>query len=272
MSDSVAASSEARSPSRHASATAAWHDLDVRLAAAGIDDDADDAFATWRRLRAVVGRRATVVDLYALVARQRGLAASDLPLPERRQLAEQAFAVMYPGFETTPGSDRAPEAVEVVPYDPAWAARFERWRERLATELRDVAVRIEHVGSTAVPGLDAKPVIDIQVSVRDLAREELYVPPMEALNLQLRSRDAEHRFLRPSAWLPRDVHVHVCVVDSAWEREHLLIRDHLRADSQARDEYAALKREAATTWRDDRVGYTEAKTALILDMLDAATK
>jgi len=243
----------------------------ARLAAAGIDDpDRDDPFETWRRLRAVAGRRATIVDLYELVARRRGLVAHELASTERADLAARAFAVMYPGFEVTAGSDRTDPPIEVVPYDPSWPVIFQRWRESLTRVLGEVAERVEHVGSTAVRGLDAKPIVDIQVSVRDPQREELYVPALEGLGLRLRSRDAEHRFLRPAAGHPRDVHVHVCAAGSAWEREHLLFRDYLRAHPQARDDYAALKRAAARTWRDDRIGYTEAKTALILDVLDAA--
>lgn len=244
--------------------------LDARLAAAGIDDaKCDDPFETWRRLRAAAGRRATIVDLYALAGRTRELAPHELPLSERAVLATRALAVMYPGFETTSGSSRT-EPVEIVPYDPTWPVVFERWRERLTQALGDVAVRVEHVGSTAVPGLDAKGVVDIQVSVHDLQSEERYVLPMEQLGLQLRSRDAEHRFLRPFADRPREVHVHVCAAGGWWEREHLLFRDYLRAHPQARDDYAVLKRAAAKTWRDDRIGYTEEKTALILNLLVAA--
>lgn len=245
--------------------------LEARLAAAGIDDaQRDDPFEAWRRLRAVEGRRATIVDLYELVARRRGLAAHKLPLPERTRLAERALAVMYPGFEVTAGSGRSQEPVLVVRYDPGWPLVFDRWRERLTAALGDVAVAVEHVGSTAVPRLDAKPVVDIQVTVRELEREELYVGPLELLGLQLRSRDAEHRYFRPFPDRPREVHVHVCAAGTEWEREHVLFRDYLRAHPQVRDEYAALKRAAARTWRDDRIGYTEAKTALILDLLAVA--
>jgi GrpB-like predicted nucleotidyltransferase (UPF0157 family) len=66
------------------------------------------------------------------------------------------------------------------------------------------------------------------------------------------------------------VHVHVCQAGSDWEREHLLFRDYLRSHAGARDAYATVKQEAARVWWDDRIGYTEAKTAVILDLLDAA--
>jgi GrpB-like predicted nucleotidyltransferase (UPF0157 family) len=73
-----------------------------------------------------------------------------------------------------------------------------------------------------VPGLAAKPIVDIQVSVADMGREDCYVPQCQAAGLQLRSRDREHRYFRPPADRPRDVHVHVCAAGSRWERVHLL--------------------------------------------------
>jgi GrpB-like predicted nucleotidyltransferase (UPF0157 family) len=158
----------------------------------------------------------------------------------------------------------------VVAYDPAWPGRFLRWCDRLAGQLADTALRIEHVGSTAVPGLPAKPTIDVQVSVADLEDEPRYVAPIQQVGVQLRSRDDQHRFFRPFAGQPREVHVHVCQAGSAWEREHLLFRDYLRSHPAARDAYAKVKWEAAAVWADDRIAYTEAKTGVILDLLDAA--
>lgn len=116
----------------------------------------------------------------------------------------------------------------------------------------------------------AKPVIDIQISVPDLNDESRYVNQVEQAGVQLRSRDALHRFFRPFAGQPRDVHVHVCQAGSDWEREHMLFRDYLRSHVDARDAYAKVKQEAAQVWSDDRIAYTEAKTGVVLDLLDAA--
>lgn len=243
--------------------------LDARLAAAQVEPSAEP-HAAWRRLRAAEGRRTTIIDLYELVARQRGLAGHQLPHAERVELARSAMPVMWPGFTRTEGSERQDIHVEVTAYDPCWPGRYERWRDRLEGELGGTALRIEHVGSTAVPGLPAKPTIDVQVSVADLDDESRYVPHIERAGVQLRSRDALHRFFRPFAGQPRDVHVHVCRSGSAWEREHLLFRDYLRSHPDARDAYARVKHEAARIWSDDRIAYTEAKTAVILDLVDAA--
>jgi GrpB-like predicted nucleotidyltransferase (UPF0157 family) len=155
-----------------------------------------------------------------------------------------------------------------VDYDPEWPIRFHDWHRRLEEVLGGVARRIEHVGSTAVPGLAAKPIIDIQVSVADPAREDRYVPGIEGLGVALRSRDAEHRYFRPLPDRPRDVHIHVCAVGSDWERDPLLFRDHLRSDARTRDAYAELKRALAHRHPHDRLAYTEGKTEFIENVLE----
>jgi GrpB-like predicted nucleotidyltransferase (UPF0157 family) len=243
--------------------------LSERLTAAGIDTGAPPLEA-WRRLHDVEGPRATLIDLYALVAGERGLLPTELTAEERLALWKSVNADIWPGFETTGNSERGGDPIAVVDYDPAWPAAFESWRQRIAAVLGVVALRIEHVGSTAVPGLPAKPHLDIQVIVADIGQESSYVPPLTTLDLQLRSRDDLHRYFRPVVGRPRDVHVHVCPLRSEWERDHLLFRDYLRAHPDARDAYAATKRAAALTWFDDRVGYTDAKSEIILDILDAA--
>jgi GrpB-like predicted nucleotidyltransferase (UPF0157 family) len=243
--------------------------IDDRLAVAGVSEG--EPFETWCRLRAVEGRRTTIVDLYRLAARQQGIAEPhELPLSERGRLAQQGVGVLFPGFQVAVGSNRDREPVELVPYDVDWPARFEEWREQLSGALGPAALRIEHVGSTSVPGLVAKPTIDVQISVAELGDEESYVAAIEGVGVQLRSRDIEHRYFRPFRGRPREVHVHVCQAGSSWEREHLLFRDYLREHPRACDRYAAVKQEAALVWRDDRWGYTEAKSHVILGVLDDA--
>ena len=104
----------------------------------------------------------------------------------------------------------------------------------------------------------------------EIGDEARYVGHLESIGLQLRSRDDIHRFFYPFPGQPRDVHLHVCQAGSGWEREHLLFRDYLRTHPAAGDRYLAAKRAAAVTWRDDRWAYTEAKTGVILDILDEA--
>jgi GrpB-like predicted nucleotidyltransferase (UPF0157 family) len=247
--------------------------LDHRLAAAGAAAGADayaDPLAAWHALRKAEGERVTIIDLYELVAAPRGLAAHELPLAERKSMWGAVMPARRPGFEQAEGSDRADDWPALVPYDQSWSARYAQWEARLSAHLGDCARRIEHVGSTSVPGLAAKPVIDIQVSVADLHADELYVAALERAGVQLRYRDNEHRFLRPPAGKPWDVHVHVCAAGSGWERRHLLFRDYLRVSSKARAAYADVKVAATGRWRGDRMGYNAAKTRVILDILQAA--
>jgi len=243
--------------------------LDARLVAAQVEPWAEP-HAAWQRLREAEGRRTTIIDLYELVARQRGLAGHQLPQAERGELARSVMPIIWPGFARTDDSDRQDLHLEVVAYDPSWPGRYEQWRDRLDGQLADTALRIEHVGSTAVCGLPAKPTIDIQISVTNLDDESRYVAQIGQAGVQLRSRDALHRFFRPFAGQPRDVHVHVCQAGSDWEREHLLFRDYLRGHVDARDAYVKIKWAAAQVWSDDRIAYAEAKTGVVLDLLTAA--
>jgi GrpB-like predicted nucleotidyltransferase (UPF0157 family) len=155
------------------------------------------------------------------------------------------------------------DPVVVVPADPEWHARFERCRRRIADALGPAALRIDHVGSTAVPGLAAKPVIDVQISVAVLTDEAAYAPALAALGWPLRLREPEQRFFREPAGLRRTTHVHVCEASSRWEWRHLLFRDYLRTHPARAAEYGALKVALAERYREDRVSYTEAKGPFI---------
>lgn len=162
------------------------------------------------------------------------------------------------------------DPVEIADYDPIWPVRFHELRGRLAQALGPVARRIEHVGSTAVPGLAAKPVVDVQVSVDDLDDEAAYVPRIEPLGFGLRYRAPYWRYFRPPPGMPRVYQVHVWAAGSAWERDHLLFRDYLRAHPRRGEEYAGLKRELAVRHREDRIAYNDAKTDFIRETLRRA--
>jgi GrpB-like predicted nucleotidyltransferase (UPF0157 family) len=245
--------------------------LDLRLSAAGTSIDADPVHA-WRHLRAVEGPAATIIDLYQLAARQRGLTADDLPATERYALARSVMPDIWPDWATTSGSERVGDLITIVDYDPSWPDRYAAWRQALRAPLGPTAIRIEHVGSTSVPGLAAKPIIDVQVSVADLANEEAYVPALETIGLQLRSRDIFHRYFRPFPGRARVIHVHVRELGSEWEAEHLRFRDYLRTHPDARDQYAQAQRDAAALWADDGLAYTDAKTEVILAILEQAAR
>jgi GrpB-like predicted nucleotidyltransferase (UPF0157 family) len=163
-----------------------------------------------------------------------------------------------------PGS----EPVELHEHSTEWAARADEWLGVIRGALPALDTRVEHVGSTAVPGLIAKPVIDLLVSVPELADERTYRPALESLGLVLRAREPDHLFFRPPAAHPRTVHVHVCATGSAWEREHLAFRDQLRARADIAAAYAELKVRLAVEFRSERAAYTDGKAAFIRSVLD----
>ncbi len=150
--------------------------------------------------------------------------------------------------------------IVIVDYQPEWAVRFLAEQERIHTALGSNARRIEHIGSTAVPGLSAKPIIDIQVSVPDVGDEPAYLPPLIAAGYVLRVRQPGHRMVRTPQI---DVHAHVCTEGGAWERRHLLFRDWLRFDESDREAYAELKRDLASRDWPDVNAYAAAKGPLI---------
>ena len=243
-------------------------DLRERLLEAGVDPQrVTDGRDAWLRLHGRFGPLATLSDRYALEAECRGVAPQDLPEGDRRRIAREVQEARYPGMELV-GSVGA-DTIYVASYDPAWPEHFADWQQRIFFAV-STAVRIDHVGSTAVPGLAAKPIVDVQVSVPDVADEAPYLQELGSLGLYLRIREPGHRYLRPPPGEPRAVHVHVCEAGSRWEREHLLFRDYLRAESAVRDAYTALKLDLAARYRHDRLAYSEAKTGFILDALDHA--
>ena len=156
-----------------------------------------------------------------------------------------------------------PDPIVIVDYSPAWPLEFERLRDRVAAAVGNLAIAIEHVGSTAVPGLAAKPVIDLVIVVEpedvQAAIDRLTVVGyVHQGNLGVEGREA---FSVPEG--ERRHHLYVSPTDSEELRAQLAFRNRLRADPELAAEYEALKRGLAWRFRDDRVGYTAAKTAFV---------
>ena len=160
--------------------------------------------------------------------------------------------------------------VTLAGYDPAWPALFAREAARIRTALGGTAALIEHAGSTSVPGLAAKPVIDIVLAVPDSADERAYVPQLEAAGYVLRIREPgwhEHRLLKGP---DTDVNLHVFSAGNAEIARMLLFRDWLRQSGADRDAYLQVKRElAARTWRQIQ-DYADAKTTIVGQILARA--
>lgn len=153
--------------------------------------------------------------------------------------------------------------IELAEHDPAWAQAYGEHAERIRGALGEAAGRVEHIGSTAVPGLAAKPIVDILVVVEDPADEGSYVPLLEAAGYELRVREPdfdEHRMLRTPT---RDVHVHVFPAWSIEIDRYLALRDHLRSSPRARATYEARKRELAGREWPTMDHYASAKTAVV---------
>lgn len=159
------------------------------------------------------------------------------------------------------------QRVVVVEYDPQWPAVFERLRDRVSRLVRSIAHTVDHVGSTAVPGLAAKPIVDLDVTVdgADVARAIALLETggyRHRGNLGIEGREA--------FWAPEDLprhNLYVCVAGGRAIANHLAFRDHLRNDPDARAEYAALKRKLAAAFPNDVDAYATAKTDFVLAVL-----
>jgi GrpB-like predicted nucleotidyltransferase (UPF0157 family) len=158
----------------------------------------------------------------------------------------------------------------LAPYDPAWPASYRRLAQRIRAALGERALVLEHVGSTSVPGLAAKPVIDVVLAVADTRDEAAYVPALVAEGFELHIREPDwfqHRLLRS-----RDVASNVHVFSRGCEEvdRMLAFRDWLRTNDDARADYESTKRElAARTWRHVQ-DYADAKTEKVRAILERA--
>jgi GrpB-like predicted nucleotidyltransferase (UPF0157 family) len=160
-------------------------------------------------------------------------------------------------------------AIQLVDYDPDWPRIFHQLRDQIWPSVRDVAVAIEHVGSTSVPGMAAKPVIDMDVVIATVA-------DLPSLKLRLGSLGYEHRgnlgvndreaFLSPVN-LPSH-HLHACVQNSLALQNHIAVRDYLRTHPSEAAVYSKLKKRLAERFPNERERYVESKTNFILSILE----
>jgi len=162
---------------------------------------------------------------------------------------------------------RVDGSITLVPYDPAWAAEFKAQATRIRMALGSVAGGVAHVGSTAVPGLAAKPIIDINLLVPDSADEPTYVPALEALGYVLHIREPgwhEHRLLRLDD--PR-VNLHVFTSGSAEHARMITFRDRLRADPEALELYLTTKQRLAAQHWERVQDYADEKSSVVEQIL-----
>jgi GrpB-like predicted nucleotidyltransferase (UPF0157 family) len=190
----------------------------------------------------------------------------DEPLPEpmRTTTEDELRAV------TVGEPQRLDGTISLAEYDPAWPAQFAVEADKIRGALGERALLLEHVGSTSVPGLAAKPILDILLVVANSADESAYVPALEQAGYVLRIREPnwyEHRLLRG---IGPAVNLHVLSPDCAETERMLLMRDWLRTHPDDRELYERTKRQLALkTWRFVQ-NYADAKTAVVEDILARA--
>jgi len=168
------------------------------------------------------------------------------------------------------------DEIRIVPYDPRWPAMYRAEAERVQSVLPPGLVcAVEHFGSTAIPGLVAKPIIDILVAVRSVPEaREVAVSSMESLGYAFWADNPKRDRLFFVKGLPphegqRTHHVHMTELDSEiWGR--LLFRDYLRTHPKEASRYGALKLELMERYRDDREAYTDAKSAYVEEIMSLA--
>jgi GrpB-like predicted nucleotidyltransferase (UPF0157 family) len=167
------------------------------------------------------------------------------------------------------GPHNAP--ITLADYDPAWPELYAREAARIRSILGSTAVLVEHAGSTSVPGLAAKPIIDIVLAVPDSADEHAYVPPLEAAGYVLRAREPgwfEHRMFKGP---DTDINLHVFTAGASEVDRMLLFRDWLRMNDADRELYLRVKRDLAQrTWRHVQ-HYADSKSAIVAEIVNRAT-
>ena len=161
-------------------------------------------------------------------------------------------------------------SVVLVAYDPLWPEEFRVEADRIARACHELEIRIEHIGSTAIPGLSAKPIIDIAAGVPPRADRTLYIQTLKELgydHLGAHGIPGRDYFRRGS---PRSHHVHMASWSSEGWRDNLLFRDYLRSNPSTRQQYEVLKRQLALAYADDRRKYQAEKGTFIQAILRQA--
>ena len=166
--------------------------------------------------------------------------------------------------------------IEIVDYDPKWPAIYEMEKELILATIGRFVIGVEHVGSTAVPGLGGKPIIDIMAAVRRLDDAAQIIEPLGRIGYEYvpeyEEFVPERRYFRKGAPEPASHHLHAVEPTTGFWKDHLLFRDYLRARSEEASEYEAFKRDLARKITQDRVAFTDAKTPFVESVLERARR
>jgi len=162
--------------------------------------------------------------------------------------------------------------VQVVPYQPVWKELFETEAVKLRSALGNHLLQIEHVGSTSIEGMDAKPIIDIIVALKSLDKTKAFVPVLQTLGYNHKEDDdvPERVFFVKGSRSKRTYHLSLTELASGYWRAHILFRDYLQTLGDVAEEYRQLKRALAEQYPDDRGSYTAGKERFIERVLKLA--
>lgn len=206
--------------------------------------------------------------------------AGYVPLEERRHLLRSGLAIRGIAMKKSLAPEISPVQappempVYLVPYDESWPAQFEAERSAIVLALGDSAIAVEHIGSTSIAGMPAKPVIDIMVVVADIAIAPFLFDPLERLEYHYLPNDEraspERRWFCKPNRLDRTHHLNLVEANSRRQREWLAFRDFLRAQPAEAARYLSLKRELAARFPDDREAYTVGKGEFVRAVLERA--
>ena len=165
-----------------------------------------------------------------------------------------------------------PHPPQIVEYDPAWPALFARERDRLQAALGPLAVDIQHIGSTSVPGLAAKPIIDILIGIASYPWSPEAVDAVLALGYEHKGEYGIPRRHYFRKGVPRTHHIHVLEIDSPQYTGHILFRDYVRTHPETAQRYERLKRDLGRTVEGDRRAYEKGKSAFIQNVIAVARR
>ncbi|MDF1964060.1 GrpB family protein [Priestia megaterium] len=162
--------------------------------------------------------------------------------------------------------------VVIEKYTSNWALSFKEEQKFLSGIMSNKAISIEHIGSTSVKGLGAKPILDIMVGVRNLEEVDDFIEPLSNIGYEhvFHREFPNRRFFRKGLWRAGTHHLHIYKYESEEWNNNILFRDYLRKYTDIRDQYNQLKLKLAQKYTFDRVAYTEAKAPFITDVIQKA--
>jgi GrpB-like predicted nucleotidyltransferase (UPF0157 family)/prolyl-tRNA editing enzyme YbaK/EbsC (Cys-tRNA(Pro) deacylase) len=176
------------------------------------------------------------------------------------------------GGKVTPINRSLAKPIIIMPYDPKWPALYQAERKQIQAAIGQYLKEIEHIGSTAVPGLNAKPIIDIMGGVSTLGDAPAFIPPLEKMGYryvpEFEMQMPERRYLTRTDEGRVMVHLHLVETSTPFWHNQLAFRDRLISDTNLRDAYGALKTGLSLKFGNDRVGYTDAKSDFIREALN----